>query len=326
MVSTVVLAGMTGHAAGDCSCVYQGKDLPSSVYTNYPTGTGKTPGQYKNLANIAKYGTMCAAWDQVPGTPWVGSCGGTDFSSSATGGKNWCQLPWCYVGSTCATKVASSVFAGSTTAYYSYAACGNTPDCYNKGATLSTCPYDPNGEKDYRTDKKSCPCLYQGQTLSTTLLNTYPSDSPGKWKNNANIAIYGTTCAQWDQSPNTPWASSCPTTADWCSYDKNWCQLPWCYVAKSCSTAVSSGVFKGSNAAYYSYDTCLSAPNCYTNSAVGKRSSLPAACPYDKNDAQWYTPKVCATWTGASEASAASGVAISGAAVMAAAAVFAQAA
>jgi len=231
----------------------------------------------------------------VPGTPWYdGSCKGvTDFSGS----KNWCQIPWCYVSSTCSSKVASSVFAGSTTAYYSYAACGNMPkNCYSFPSSTG-CPVDPLQEKDYKIDKKTCPCLYNGQTLPTSLLNSYPSDSPGKWKNKANIALYGTVCAQWDQSPNTPWVGSCPTDSDWCSYDKNWCQIPWCYVSSTCPTKIASSVFKGSNAAYYSYDTCLSSPNCYTNSGVGKRASLPAACPYDKNDAQWYTPKVCTAWT-----------------------------
>jgi len=290
--------------------------------TSYPTSD---PGKYKpaNYANVAKYGTMCAAWDQVAGTPYYSSCSGAGKNFGvASGGQNWCQLPWCYVSSKCAGAVATSLFTGSTQAtHYSYTACGNTPDCYNN-PSQSACPYDPSGEADYMTHKKSCPCKYQGSVLSSLILDNYPTSSPGKYKNYANIAIYGTTCAAWDQSPGTPWYSYCPSGSDWCAYDKNWCQIPWCYVDSSCTTKVASSVFKGSTAAYYSYDTCLSSPDCYSNSGSTVRNLLPSSCPFDKNDNKWYTAKVCASFTAVEPISAntASGMAISGAGIVAAAA------
>ena len=45
---------------------------------------------------------MCAAWDSVPGTPWMGqscnaSVAGTDFGGS----DSWCHAPWCYVDESC---------------------------------------------------------------------------------------------------------------------------------------------------------------------------------------------------------------------------------
>mmetsp|Transcript_21566 Transcript_21566/g.64336 ORF Transcript_21566/g.64336 Transcript_21566/m.64336 type:complete len:344 (-) Transcript_21566:64-1095(-) len=337
-VSAVALVGLATGQTDDCSCLYQGSVLPATLYTNYPQ---QEAGKYKDKANIGKYGTTCAAWDQVPDTPWSGSCPpGSDWKTSEF---NWCQLPWCYVGSSCSTKIATSVFNGSDTAFYSYAACGNTPDCYNNFATATGCPYDPSDEKDYKLEKKSCACKYQGLTLPGSIYNSYPSDMPGKYANFTDIETYGSTCAAWDQSPNTPWYEYCPTGADWCAYDYNWCQEPWCYVDKECPTAVASSVFKGSDTAYYSYDTCLSTPDCYTNSTAGKRADLPASCPFDKADNGWQTAKACSAWTvdtatttvpvtttaapgDKSEVSAAAGAAISGAVALASAALYALAA
>merc|ERR1712110_576156 len=104
--------------------------------------------------------------------------------------------------------------------------------------------------------------MLHGQVLSSDIYMTYPSDNPGKFKNLATIKLYGTSCAAWDQIPQTPWIYDCPANADWCHQDYNWCQAPWCYVSSTCQTGVASAVFKGSTVAYYSYDTCLDTPNC----------------------------------------------------------------
>ena len=70
-----------------------------------------------------------------------------------------------------------------------------------------------------------------------------------------------------------------------CSKGKNWCQTPWCYVDKSCSTGVPTDVFKGSDVAYFSYDTCHSTPNCY--------NSHPFNCPFDSHDNKFNTLMTC---------------------------------
>ena len=66
-----------------CDCLYQGTNLPEVLYENL----------MENLSSIALYGTSCAAWDHIPGTPLAHHClPGSDWS----GDKNWCQIPWCY--------------------------------------------------------------------------------------------------------------------------------------------------------------------------------------------------------------------------------------
>jgi len=290
LVAMTLLALPTG-ASADCSCIYQGSRLLPSLYANYPSSD---PGKYNTGYDaIDIYGTTCAAWDQMEGTPWKSYCpDNADFSLVA---NSWCQAPWCYVASSCSSKIASSVFAGSSTAYYSYATCGNTPDCYtNSGAGVTGCPYDPHGTKTNKIHKGGdCACTYQGNTLASSLYNNYPTSNPGRYKDYAGIKNYGTTCAAWDQLPNTPWFSYCPSGSDWCHQTFNWCQLPWCYVNENCNTRIASSVFKGSTTAYYSYDTCLSTPDCYTNSAEADWASLPSACPFDSSDSGWYTKSNC---------------------------------
>jgi len=303
MLAMLLGSGMAMDlVAGDCSCKYQGSKLPESLYKNYPASD---PGKYENHSSIRSYGTMCAAWDQVPSTPWVSYCpSGSNWSDPTL---NWCQIPWCYVDESCESKVASSVFTGSSTAFYSYATCGNSPDCYSNGpdgaygAGTTGCPYDPHGESTNMVYKSECACLYQGSALPADLYNNYPTSDPGKYNTSAQIELYGTACAAWDQSPDTPWYSYCPKGADWCSYDYNWCQAPWCYVNSSCSTKVASSVFKGSQTAFYSYNTCLSTPDCYTNSGKDNRKDLPKACPFDSSDNSWSTAKNCSSgWTSSS--------------------------
>jgi len=339
LLATLACANANMHSSGACPCLYQGAHLTQAIYDNYPskdpancdlavTDTQaanyckKKPGMYKTKAAIKLYGTTCAAWDQVPDTPWHGSCTLTkngvarDWSHKD---NNWCQQPWCYVDSTCTgAKIGSSVFAGSTTAYYSYHACGILADCYTGSSaadyTFPTgCPYNPHGDGSYKVHEKgNCACMYQGGSLDTALYTNYPSEkppgcqsntavtctkTPGMYKNMASIKYYGTTCAAWDQMPGTPWYSSCPANSDWCHYDYNWCQQPWCYTSSNCASRVATSVFAGSTTAYYSYDTCLNTPDCYSLVAWNATPSPPAACPFDYSDNKWQTAKMCAAWT-----------------------------
>jgi len=143
--------------------------LPSTLYDNYPskspagcnnsTDCKKYPGMYKALAAIKYYGTTCVSWDQQPGTPWYSYCpAGSKWCGYD---HNWCQQPWCYVDSSCATAVPSTVFSGSDTGFYSYNTCANAPDCYSKIAWNSTpsppkaCPFD-SSDNGWHTDTQ-CP-------------------------------------------------------------------------------------------------------------------------------------------------------------------------
>jgi len=278
----------------------------------------KWPGMYKNSPMTKYYGTNCAPWDQMPDTPWYSYCPMTsDWSNQDF---NWCQQPWCYVdNTTCTEGVPSSVFAGSEVAYYSYLSCGHTADCYTNIAWNASyvwpanCPYDPTSQSTYRVHKSGvCACMFQGAQMDAATYTNYPvknpvgctvggspdcANWPGQYKDQEAIKLYGTTCASWDQMPGTPWFSYCPAGSLWCHYDWNWCTQPWCYVNETCSSGVASSVYKGSPVAFYSYDTCLSTPDCYTNVAWKNSTTrvLPAACPYDSSDNGWYTAKACAS-------------------------------
>ena len=263
-----------------CDCLYQGNFLPPELYTQFPEDE---PGKYSMVPNIAIYGTACAAWDQVPGTPWSHQCApGSNWSSP---NFNWCQLPWCFVDKRCASRIPSVVFNGSM-AYYSYDACGNAPDCYNNFESEPRCPYDPSGSGTFMVHKGSCECLFQGLELPVSVYMSYPLEQPGRYANLTYIRIFGTTCAAWDQVPGTPWAQYCPPTADWCHSNYNFCQLPWCFVGDSCESKLMAHEFSGSQAAYYSYDTCLSTPDC-------KTMPFDDACPFDSADTGWATAQEC---------------------------------
>ena len=200
---------------------------------------------------------------------------------------NWCQLPWCFVDKRCASRIPSVVFNGSM-AYYSYDTCGNTPDCYNDFSSDKRCPYDPYGTKSYKVHKgHNCECILHGSHLPADVYTLYPLGEPGKYANLTHISVYGTTCAAWDQMPSTPWAPYCPRDADWCRSEFNFCQLPFCYVTEACDSRVPSSLFQGSStAAYYSYDTCLSTPDC-------KTMPFDDACPFDSADTGWATAQEC---------------------------------
>ena len=263
-----------------CDCLYQGNFLPPELYTQFPEDE---PGKYSMVPNIAIYGTACAAWDQVPGTPWSHQCApGSNWPSP---NFNWCQLPWCFVDKRCASRIPSVVFNGSM-AYYSYDACGNAPDCYNNFESEPRCPYDPSGSGTFMVHKGSCECLFQGLELPVSVYMNYPLEQPGRYANLTYIRIFGTTCAAWDQVPGTPWAQYCPPTADWCHSNYNFCQLPWCFVGDSCESKLMAHEFSGSQAAYYSYDTCLSTPDC-------KTMPFDDACPFDSADTGWATAQEC---------------------------------
>ncbi|CAE7940066.1 unnamed protein product, partial [Symbiodinium necroappetens] len=239
---------------------------------------------YATLPNIAIYGTSCAAWDQIPGTPWAKQCMvGSNWTDSEF---NWCQIPWCYVDASCASRRHSLVFNGSSTIFFSYDSCGNAPDCYNQYDTDPRCPYDPYDSQHFVLHKgRGCECLFHGRELPPTLFQDFPMLDPGKFASLPHVSVYGTSCAAWDQIPGTPWAQYCPSDADWCHSQNNWCQLPWCYVAEECPTRMDGKVFEGAMT-YFSYDTCLSTPQCY-------QDPFDEACPFDMTDSGWSTPASC---------------------------------
>merc|ERR1712232_114969 len=70
-----------------------------------------------------------------------------------------------------------------------------------------------------------------------------------------------------------------------------------CYVDKDCATAVPTSVFNGSTIAFFSYDTCVETPDCYTDVAWETTPDPDAGCPFDKTDNGWYTAGMCAEWT-----------------------------
>eukprot|EP00931_Biecheleriopsis_adriatica_P063098 TRINITY_DN38169_c0_g2_i2.p1 TRINITY_DN38169_c0_g2~~TRINITY_DN38169_c0_g2_i2.p1 ORF type:complete len:346 (+),score=65.54 TRINITY_DN38169_c0_g2_i2:74-1111(+) len=303
-VGFTVFGGVLG---GPCDCKFQGDELPVNLINNYPSSD---PGKYNESKLVKIYGTTCAAWDAIVDTPWFSYCpGGSDFSDAD---YNWCQQPWCYVDKECPSAVPSSVFAGDasgTAAFYSYKSCGGAANCYTNVAWNKSykwpegCPYDPNGDKSYMAHKSGdCACSFHGQTLNSDIYNKYPDAEPGKYQNMSLIQYYGTSCMAWDQVPGTPWSSFCPADADWCNQDYNWCQLPWCYVGSSCKTSVPSSVFKGADVAvFFSYDTCLDTPDCYSDIAWGGLDALEAApkfCPFDVHDTGVQTAGQCPNgWT-----------------------------
>ena len=108
--------------------------------------------------------------------------------------------------------------------------------------------------------------------MSHQVYTANPTTQPGKYAALSSVKIYGTTCAAWDSVTGTPWADSCAgANVDFCSRGKNWCALPWCYVEAGCSGATATDVFKGSTAAFYSYNTCRGTPDCYAKHEAGCR-------------------------------------------------------
>jgi len=327
LLQLVVIALLTGGVLGICPCLFQGALLSPAIYDYFPQQTPagcmtnssvnctNYPGMYQNDSAIKLYGTSCAVWDQMPATPWFSYC--PPASNWSHSDYNWCQQPWCYVDASCPDGVSSSVFQGeSTAAYYSYLSCGSTSDCYTNVAWNASyvwptaCPYDPTGGKTYKAHKSGdCACLFQGKSLTSAVYDNWPqkqpaacmnstdcTDYPGKYAGMAAIKQYGTTCGAWDQIPGTPWYSYCPAGSEWCHYDWNWCQQPWCYVNETCSSGVASSVFSGSDVAFYSYSTCINTPDCYTGIPWNYTPGWPippSECPFDSSDNNWHTAQQC---------------------------------
>ena len=132
--------------------------MEDSIIRGYPSSD---PGAYRSLSAINVYGTMCAAWDAMPNTPWYSYCD-DDTVDWGAAGNNWCQAPWCYVSSSCSTATPSSVFAGSEVAFYSYEVCG-APNCYGDAWSDDKCPFNPPGNSPYKVFKgEGCECAYAG--------------------------------------------------------------------------------------------------------------------------------------------------------------------
>jgi hypothetical protein len=271
MLSRFVAVGFLGAglgvAANDCDCIFQGMDLPLLALGNSSDYGKEVASKYPN---VGKVGTMCASWDRMPGTPWNSDCVTADPMSSD---DNWCFLPYCYVDEMSNCNKSPSQFPGL---FYSYAACG-APDCL-ASFDKEMCPYDPHGDGTARTDKAECACLFEGSLLPEEVLSN-PS-----FPNSSSIGLYGTSCAAWDSSPGTLYSEYCPSGAEWCTAEFNWCVTPWCYVSEKCETAVGSTVVGSSM--YYSYDTCLGTPDC---------SGFGEGCPYDGSSNGWYTGADCET-------------------------------
>lgn len=277
IVPSVLLATLASSEDA-CPCLFQGSYLPDRWLAAYDPSADQS-----NVSNITLgveapllylYGTMCAAWDSMPGMPYEQDCLESDRGSLDT---NFCQAPWCYVSPDCATEAhVSQIFSGSE-AKYSYFSCGKAPNCKREanGAWGAGCPYDPAGDESYTVYKKSCECVYAGQEVEP-------------------YGVYGTTCAAWDTHADSPnFVQDCSKAVDMCSRQSNYCQVPWCYVQNAtCDTAIPSKVTPGM---FYSYDTCLGGPNC-------EAPQTPLAdrmCPYDARKVGWSTPEpVCETFAG----------------------------
>lgn len=147
---------------------------------------------------------------------------------------------------------------------------------------LSSGPFDShhNGYNTKMTCKREgmysdCSCKFQGSAISTSIYTDYPFDDPGKYKTKLGISHYGTSCAAWDRVPQTPWYSSCETSTaakDFGTLANNWCTSPWCYTHESCTFGSGSDVFKGSSAAWFSYEAC-GLNNCYADTLYEEERS-----------------------------------------------------
>jgi len=258
---TMALLFSRAAAAGhNCDCLYV-DGLPASVVEG---------SDYSDLPAVSAYGTLCAAWDSIPGTPWhSGSCAGEDW---CTASKGWCDDPWCYVSPDCPSHVPSDVFTVNDVGLgYSYQACGGPANCYADN-DAEGCPYDAQGHCD-----DPCACKYPDGLPERFAAGTEYTDM-------ALISQYGVTCTPWDSLPGTPYHDSCDGGVDWCHRDHTWCAAPWCYVDEACPNWAASSVFDNADAVAeglgYAYQSC-NAPDCYGNDADGNPKKDSAECPYD---------------------------------------------
>lgn len=214
------------------------------------------------------YGTSCAAWDMMPGTPWYNSgCNMSAGQSLCT--NSWCQAEWCYVNSSCPSAIHAngSWFATGpgieVDLWYSYAQCGSV-NCWSGNQT--GCPYDPG----QYCGPDPCKCKYEGGEIP---MHWYSGGSMPNWN---GMALYGTSCSPWDRLAGSPFWNQCDASmgSDLCT--NSWCLEKWCYVEANCSSGilatnpawVTPGLME---ARYYSYEACGN-PDCY-NGGIG--------CPYD---------------------------------------------
>ena len=162
----------------------------------------------------------------------------------------------------------------------------------------SAVPMTPMEPRATRYTRDNCECILHGSHLPADVYTLYPLGEPGKYANLTHISVYGTTCAAWDQMPSTPWAPYCPRDADWCRSEFNFCQLPFCYVSAECPRKIPTRIWHGVAsgpavnssmawmASHFSYDTCLSTPDCYSR-------PFDAACPFDWVHSGWSTQQRC---------------------------------
>jgi hypothetical protein len=169
-------------------------------------------------------------------------------------------------------------------------------------------PEDAHADKDYFPKHYTvfkggdCACLYAAGELPGSLTSNMRrlAETSGSAGGDFPYKEYvGTTCAAWDQMPGTPSYEFCPHGSDWCMAEVNYCQAPWCFVSKHCNSRIVSEMY--GDGIFYSYDTCLRAPDC----RPGRRlASAPAAapmveedsdakCPFDYSSTSWVTAKEC---------------------------------
>jgi hypothetical protein len=120
------------------------------------------------------YGSSCAAWDDMAGTPYKEYCP-ADLDTCSQGG-NWCRQNWCFVNDpvACAARgfdvAGGSVFSpssGETTTYYSFGICG-VADCYNNedNWVKGVCPFGLTLE-----EKAECKRKLKQPAGGSTILN-----------------------------------------------------------------------------------------------------------------------------------------------------------
>jgi hypothetical protein len=144
----------TDPSATGCPYNWDGTCCQCQYATGLPKAFWAGNSQYNSLSMIAVYGTKCAPWDSVQGTPYYSQyCINT--TAGYCGSDEWCNDPWCYVDKNrCNSWVATSVFKGEPGVPadfgYSYSHCGS-PNCYTASEyNKEKCPYDPFKECSYK--------------------------------------------------------------------------------------------------------------------------------------------------------------------------------
>jgi len=170
----------------------------------------------------ATYGTTCAAHDsELPP-----DCKDKEFAPA------WCPQPWCYVDPECnksdvkTTKLFEPLLSGKNlTLAYSYSNCEGI-DFFTPASCLKrdepTCASTP----DCAWEPNSAVCMSEACTCSGGFTNGF-----------------GATCNNWDQA-------HCD---DYGANPGLWCCMKFCFVDKSCPSAVPH---PGAWGKYISYASC----------------------------------------------------------------------